>query len=210
MSLAKVVTHHEKKSDAARLFEEDHVAAVGWAEVGDLTGKSRDEIFTTLKQKHRNWSNYEIGKAASELYAFKENVREGYMIIAYKGDNRIALVGEVERGYEYNVKNRVGDPNGEIRYPNQVGVNWWAKPRDFLRSSFPPSLSEWVSRQGAVAIMSYDLVRFRQILERIVAKDSKSGIKNVISIRTNQIGPFLPFPLPGVADQVKSLRQQVS
>jgi predicted Mrr-cat superfamily restriction endonuclease len=151
MKIVRIVTHHDKPERAAELFAQEGVVAVGWADVGDISGKSREEIKTFLMEE---WGQTEQEAAigAAQLLRFRDEIDVGDLVFAYKGRNKIALVGEVRGGYEYNDKNRVGDPEGDIGYPNQRKVNWWDSPRNFDRRYLPPDLEQKVALPGTIHI----------------------------------------------------------
>jgi len=52
VKLVKVVTHHLYPQKAAELFDEEETVAVGWSELGDLTGLSRDQIKRKYRKKY--------------------------------------------------------------------------------------------------------------------------------------------------------------
>ncbi len=171
--LVKIVTHHEFPEKAAELFAEEGVAALGWGKVGDLTGKSREEIKSIAKKKW-NANEREAAKDASQLSMFRDDVKKGDIVLAYKRNNKVALVGEVVSGYIFNDRNKVGKPNGEIRYPQQVKVNWWEKPRNFHRSLLPEDLASWVAQIGTIAVRNYDIKKLKEELQKIPSEETVS------------------------------------
>ncbi len=97
MKLVKIVTHHEFPERAAELFAEEGVVALGWRKVGDLTGKSREEIKSIAKKK---W-NADERKAARDAYKlamFRDDVKKRDIVFAYQRNNTVALAGEVVVG----------------------------------------------------------------------------------------------------------------
>lgn len=173
MKLLKIVTHHKNPEKAAELFAEEGVIAVGWADFGNLSRLTYDQI----KQKSKKlWkrTEQESAKDASQLIMFLNEVKKGDIIFAYKGNNKVALIGEVSGDYKFNNKNKVGDPKGEIGYPNQREVKWWNSPQNFDRSLLPKELSEWVSRPGTISIREYDFEKLRENLKKIPSEETVS------------------------------------
>ncbi len=163
--LVKIVTHHEKPGKAAELMAKEGVIAIGWAKSQSIAGKSKDEIIQQLSNE--GVSNPEWG--ASQLLTFRDEIQVGDIIIAYAPPNRVALIGEVRSGYIFNNKNEVGDPKGEISYPNQRKVEWWKSPRNFHRNLLPGDLKNLVASRGTIRILEYnlDVQRFSESLQKI-------------------------------------------
>ena len=71
--------------------------------------------------------------------------------------------------YNFNNKNEVGDPKGEISYPNQRKVEWWKSPRNFHRNLLPGDLKNLVASRGTIKILEYDLdvQKFSESLQKI-------------------------------------------
>jgi predicted Mrr-cat superfamily restriction endonuclease len=181
MKIVKIVTHHEKPDRAAELFAEEGVVAVGWADVGDISGKSREEIKAFLIEEWGQ-SEQEAAIGAASLLRFRDEIEVGDLVFAYKGRNAVALVGEVTGGYEFNVQNRVGDPNGEIGYPNQRKVNWWTHPRNFDRSFLPEDLSVRVALPGTIHIFDVDeyyIEKLEESLRQIPPEETRRIILEV-------------------------------
>ena len=171
MKLVKIVTHHEKPELAAELSAKEGVVAVGWSEFGDLRGLSYDDI---KKKSKKRWKRTERESAsdASQLIAFRDGISIGDIVLAYKLNNVVALVGEIIGGYKFNVKNAVGNLKGEIGYANQRKVKWWERPRDFDRHFLPKNLSEWVARPGTISIRQYDIRKLKKVLLNIPSQET--------------------------------------
>jgi len=171
MKLVKIVTHHENPDKAAELFAEERVVAVGYADLGDFRKLSRDEI-KRKSQKVWKRSEHESAKDASQLAMFRDEVKNGDIVFAYKGNNEVALVGQIVGPHKYNTKNKVGDPKGEIGYPNQRKVKWWDSPRNFDRSFLPKELSEWVARPGTISVREYNIKKLKKALQEIPGEET--------------------------------------
>lgn len=106
------------------------------------------------------------------MVAFREGVSIGDIVLAYKLNNIVALVGEIVGEYEFNAKNAVGDLKGEIGYANQRRVKWWERPRDFDRHFLPKGLAEWVARPGTISIRQYNIGKLKKILQNIPSQET--------------------------------------
>ncbi|MEM2175603.1 MAG: hypothetical protein QXI58_08310 [Candidatus Micrarchaeia archaeon] len=180
VKLVRIVTHDENPERAAELFAEEKVIAVGWNHKESIAGKNKDEIKQMLIDegiKNPDWG-------ASQLITFRDEIKVGDIILAYKANNIIALVGEVIGEYEFNTKNKVGKPKqegGEIDYPNQRKVYWWEKPRNFHRNLLPRELAEMVASRGTIKILdeNVDINKLKDILNSIPSDVSHEKILEI-------------------------------
>lgn len=166
--LVRVVTHHENPKRAAELFIEEGVVAIGF-DIGidrPFGGMSRDEIKNVFMEE---WgaSDQQASIWAATVVNFIQEVKIGDIVLAYMGNNIVAAVGEVIGEYEYNDKNKVGDPNGEVQYPNQRKVKWWSSPNYFHRSNLPTDLYKWVALPATLYTREYDIEKLKTILQGI-------------------------------------------
>src|SRR5947208_17026467 len=90
MQLVRIVTHHEDPRTAADLFASEGVAAMGQSSLGDLRGKTRDDVKNSMKKKWGS-SEYESARRASELLVLRDKVKIGNIELAYVGNNTIDL-----------------------------------------------------------------------------------------------------------------------
>jgi hypothetical protein len=171
MKLVKIVTHHKNPDLAAELFEKEGVVAVGWSEFGDLRGLSYDDIKGKSKKRLKR-TEQESASDASQLIAFRDGIGNGDVVLAYKLNNVVALVGEITGGYRFNAKNAVGDLKGGIGYANQRKVKWWDSPKNFDRHFLSKDLSKWVARPGTISIRHCDTKKLKTILERIPSQET--------------------------------------
>ncbi len=136
MQLVRIVTHHKDPRTAAHLFASEGVAAIGWSSLGDLRGKTREDVKNFMKKKWGS-SEYESARMASELLVLRDKVKKGDVVFAYVGNNTVALVGKVIGSYSFNDVNKVRDKQGPVGYAHQIVVKWRDSPRNFSRFSLP-------------------------------------------------------------------------
>ena len=205
MKIVKIVTHHENTERAAELFAEEGVVAVGWAGLGNLKKLTYNEI----KQRSKKlWDRTEREAAsdASQLIMFRDEVNVGDIVFAYKGSNKVALVGEVIGDYRFNRRNKVGDPKGKIGYPNQRKVKWWDSPRNFDRHFLPRRLSEWVARPGTIAIREYDMKKLKDILRKIPSHET---VIRALEIQSeDEIKDYIERHLGDVEEGLKVIKRE--
>lgn len=90
--------HGEREQDALR----DGRAPIGWSEVGDLSGFSREEIRDALSAAHPGESNYLIGNWTGQLDRFVNEMRVGdIMVMPLKSDGTFAI-GTIATNYGFD------------------------------------------------------------------------------------------------------------
>jgi restriction system protein len=83
-------------------FKEKSVVCIGWKEVGDLSGlTSRESMKKKLATVFPDWTPYELGGSAGQLYRFAQEIKDGETVITYDTASRVYLVGQVQGTYEY-------------------------------------------------------------------------------------------------------------
>lgn len=157
-SIFAITTHHERLSDAAVSWQECGVCAIGFVRFGNLK-----------KAKQ--------GSLPSDVSLFLR-IKKGDLIIAYAGQNRIALVGEIENGeYRQTRENIVGtdEEKDGFGYPNQYKVKWYDKPYDFSRNDLPPFLLKQLGRRGrSVVELNLNRRSFDDV-KQIILNSASSG-----------------------------------
>lgn len=93
-------------------FKEKSVVCIGWKEVGNLAGlASRESMKKKLAAVFPDWTSYELGGSAGQLYRFAHEIKDGETVITYDTASRVYLVGQIKGGYEYTPGLVDGQPN---------------------------------------------------------------------------------------------------
>lgn len=172
----------------------------------DLHRKTKDDIKKILSTKWK-YNQHKSAQATSQLLGLRDKVKKGNIVLAYLGNNTISLVGEVLKEYQFNDRNSVGDPNGEIGYPHQIAVDWWPHPRNFHRSYLPGALPSWVSRVGTIGFRHYnDLTKFKHGLQRIPSQDIVTKALQIDS--ENEIKEYMERHLQEVESGLVLIRRE--
>jgi len=93
-------------------------AAIGWEEVGDLSGAPTREAIRALYAKA--YPDSKPGKAANAIamiFKFRSTLQPGHRVVSYDPAKREYLVGTVDGDYFYNPKQITG-------YPHLRRVKW--------------------------------------------------------------------------------------
>lgn len=103
------------------LFLENHIVAIGWHEIGDLTNTTdRDTVLRLVEQK---WPDNQPGKnaiSAGVVYRFRRELAVGNGVVTYDPSRRIYHVGEIQSDYRYN-------PGLKTEWPHHRAVKWLAE-----------------------------------------------------------------------------------
>jgi len=134
-------------------FRQKNVIAIGWGDIGNVLGKSRDEIRELLKHSLREHPE-RLRNALSTFLIFL-GLKEGDYILAPESGMGPIHVARVVGGYRYDPSCRAGD------WAHQCGVQWGATyKRDDVADSklssalkFPGTAANLRSHKTAIRIM---------------------------------------------------------
>ncbi len=175
--IQRVVIGHKKQDMYAEQFLRTNVLAVGWYEVGDITNMKKGELKKVCKDKLPKGEN--VKEATSVLSRFKDKIKIGDYVIAYKSSNTIVAVGEVVSDYFFNDKDKLGDPNG-LHYAHKRRVNWKEKPRMFNRNFLNENLSSTLSVPETLITLEYDIENLEKELEKIPEEEEKEKLVDLV------------------------------
>lgn len=104
----------------SRLFEflNHGIIAVGWPCIGDLTGKSREELKEILSKPPYDYQGLTLGNAYATIDIFVNQMKNGDLLLMPNGDD--IYFGEITSGYYC-------DPlvdNDNDGYPHQRKAKW--------------------------------------------------------------------------------------
>lgn len=100
-------------------FREKGLVAIGWPGIGDLTGKSREELKQLLSGKPYELDGLKLGQAYGTIDLFVNQIRPGDLVLVPNGDD--IYFAEITGGYRHDpsVDNNVDG------YPHQRAVSWF-------------------------------------------------------------------------------------
>jgi predicted Mrr-cat superfamily restriction endonuclease len=105
--------------------------AIGWPKLGDLTGKSKEEIMNSLADQY-GYEGIRLRNTAAVIDTFVNKMSPGDWFVSPNGEN--IFVGEVTGGYSYDqAKEADGDPH-------QRAIKWLNKEKPIKRASLPESM----------------------------------------------------------------------
>lgn len=99
-------------------FKHDNIVAIGWAGIGDLTGKSREDIKAILSRDPYNLSGLQLGNAYATIDIFVNRMQvEDYVLVP---DGEDIYFGRIIG--DYYLEPSVDNSNDG--YPHQRKVEW--------------------------------------------------------------------------------------
>lgn len=104
-------------------FKENNFIAIGW-EIGDLTGKSPDEIKKIMLKYHPDAKKTSLGNSSAQIIKFVCDFEVGDYIISYNPNTRKYLVGEITSDYYYSTKLAELHKKTENFYSHCRNVKW--------------------------------------------------------------------------------------
>lgn len=144
-----------------RLFLEEHIIAIGWKSMGDLSliGNSREEFKKEYAKTYPSSTKQSVANAAGMLYRFCHEVQIGDYIVYPSKSDRMINLGVVRSNYMYNPSHN--------EYVQQRKVKWL---KSLPRTAFSQgALYEVGSAMSFFAIKNYA----NDFLEALAAKNIK-------------------------------------
>ena len=127
----------EPASDFENVWQFDlanNLISIGWAELGDVSKMSKQELAETVASTYPEASPPTKGLVTNMVWAFYHEIGSGDLVIARRGRKSLAAVGKVVQAAVYSP-----GKNPYTTHPNFLGVSWQGSPRDqgFPRIVFP-------------------------------------------------------------------------
>lgn len=90
------------ENELADLVEEKNAAAIGWPEMGNVSGlKKREQFKQRYREAYPDHSSGRVAVNAGQVYRFAQGIREGDYILTYIKASREVLIGLADGPYEY-------------------------------------------------------------------------------------------------------------
>ena len=151
-------------------FKELNVVAIGW-EVGDLSGKSPDEIKQIMKDTYPKASNTSLGNNAAQVIKFVCDFKIGDYVISYSPLDRKYLVGIITSDYYYTDKladkvilNKYGDFYHNIRDVKWIGETNRDDLKDIASKPLKAIMTvfnlNWSAKSDILLKMNYDKIEW--------------------------------------------------
>lgn len=101
-------------------FRDNSIIAIGWPEIGSLTGKNKQEIHECLKDHPLNYAPQELGIATSTVNSFVNEMRQGDLVVVPYGND--VFFAEISSDYLFE-PSKIAEG-----YPHQRNVKWIRGP----------------------------------------------------------------------------------
>lgn len=173
-NIHRIVTGHENQDVYAEEFLITGVIAVGWYETGDISYLTKEQLRIACN------SCENPREAKSVLLRFRDKIKIGDPIIAYKSPNTIVAVGRIAGEYFFDDKDNLGSLKG-LGYPHKRKVTWREKPRMFDRNFLPDDFSSLVALPGTFKTLEYDFSIIEEELDKIPEEAEKKKVLEVES-----------------------------
>ena len=125
-------------------FKDLNRVSIGW-EIGDLSGKSIDEVKQIMADKYSDYNALSLGNNTGQVTRFVFDFSIGDYVITYNPDERIYLVGKIASDYYYDKK--LAEKHGlSDAYCHCRNVEWLGTvKRDDLSSGSANSLGSVIT-----------------------------------------------------------------
>lgn len=105
----------------APTFVERSLIAVGWSETGDVTGRSRAELFDVVVEQFPDFKRNQVGQITNTLYHVANTMADGDLIVTPEPETRTLLFGWVSGPYEFLTQSVIHDQQ------HSRPVSWFAR-----------------------------------------------------------------------------------
>ena len=127
-------------------FKQKNLVAIGW-NLGDLTGKTKNEIKELVNQKYSQNNRNQNAIIAAQEFKFLSEIKIGDYVLSYDPSTRNYLLGKITSDYKYSdilTKDFEDDDYSDVRE-----VKWLGEiPRDELKVATKNTL-------GAISTLFY-------------------------------------------------------
>lgn len=121
------------------------VAVIGWSELGDVGGASRDELKEAIREVYGEQRPQSLASQGGEVYRFVNDVRKGDLVVLpLRGDRGHVAVGRISGDYVHRSGSEWG-PDAR----NTRETEWLARRVPYER--FDPDLRDAFGQQGTVS-----------------------------------------------------------
>ena len=102
-------------------FKTNGCAAIGWSELGDVSGLNKEQIYEKYAETYPNEKPKTMYQQVGSILRFF-SIAEGDMVVTYDPDpgKRLYLIGTATSAPHYNPN----PPTGFELYPNIINVSW--------------------------------------------------------------------------------------
>jgi 5-methylcytosine-specific restriction enzyme B len=124
----RIGTSALKAGDHWKMMRDGHCVAIGWSEIGDLTGipndkKGKEDIRQALLSHGSSTDPSAVGRAAQQIFNFRHTIATNDLVLASSGASVLGI-GRVTGEYEYN---------SSSDFPHRRPVEWlsleeWKQP----------------------------------------------------------------------------------
>ena len=189
------------------VFKELNVVAIGW-ELGDLSGKSPDEIKQIMKDTYPDASSTSLGNNTAQVIKFVCDFEIGDYVISYNPFTRKYLVGIITSDYYYTDKladsvilNKYGDFYHNIRNVKWIGETNRDDLKDVASKPLKAIMTIFYLYDGAkneiLSKMNYDKIEwtdfYMEFGEKLLEyKNNRRELINKIQNVFNDLGMNLP------------------
>ncbi|MGL6056857.1 MAG: restriction endonuclease [Culicoidibacterales bacterium] len=151
-------------------FKNQEIIAIGWPGIGDLNGKSREEIKSILESNPYNLGSIELGTASATVDLFVNRMQLGDIVLVPDGED----IYFCEITSDYYLASNVD--NNKEGYPRQRQVKWL---KATLRKNLSLELRNALKNQRTAA----DLTKYYKEINALSAgKKYSSGNTNFVAV----------------------------
>lgn len=173
-----------EKNNRIDEFLEKNIVAIGWAKLGNMTHKDKNDISKILSLNSYKNSNVTVGV----LNHFFNNMKKNDLCIIPDGDN--IYLARVKSDY-YFVPAEVND-----EYPHQRKVEFLNKDNPINRNELPKNIQKSLGAQNTIANLNHRIPEMKAFLQDKL-------LNNNVNINS-ELMKLLPKALANITEAINS------
>jgi len=161
--------HIIKTGGEKTAFQVDHAndfiryseIGIGFYKVGDISKKTEDELLEKVREKYEE---EEISHIKCCLLRFRDKIKGGDLVIAYRSPNTIVAVGRITSGYFFDERRKRDSEEG-LGLPHRRKVEWIEGSQNISRYELPDYVSKRAALPSTFITINYDSKEIEKIFK---------------------------------------------
>jgi hypothetical protein len=129
--------------------------ATGWPGIGDLSGRSAEEIRRALRRTYRQYTPRKLGHAVGQLDRLVNQIRRGDFVVVPDPDAGALYIGKVTGPYRFDQSR----DNGAEGYPHHRPVRWLLGRTAVVREELPRTVQQSLLAHQPITVTNESAIR---------------------------------------------------
>lgn len=157
-------------------FKQDNIIAIGWPDVGNLSGKNHDQIKSSLAAPPYEYTSIKLGTVSAMLDIFVNRMNVDDLVLVPDGNDINFFI--VQSEYFFDTQHANKDTS---EYPHQRTISWLSSKQ---RKNLPIELRKSLKIPHTTADLSkhYDVIKALAYDEDLPQQSSETEEESTVSV----------------------------